>query len=153
MAAALDSVGLAIDGAALRCFARWVTPREAPRRYDTRFFVTRMPEGQAVAEDGAELVDHQWLRPAEALRRHRSGELFLIMPTVRTLAALAPFPTVESVMSGLSFGSPGTPLLPEVVQRGGERLLLLEADPEGNGGWYDGDAMPVGPGDAGVSRP
>lgn len=154
MAAALESAGLAIDGRALRCFARWVTPVGAPRRYDTRFFVARMPEGQVVAEDGSELVEHEWVRPADALGRHRAGELVLIMPTVRTLVALSRFPTADAAVAGLSFGAPSTPLLVEVVERDGARLLLLASDPEGNGGLYDGDtAMPVDPGGAGVSRP
>src|SRR5207253_1294171 len=38
--------GLLLDLDALVPFARWVTPTAEARRYDTRFYLTRLPEGQ-----------------------------------------------------------------------------------------------------------
>ena len=47
-------------------FARWITPQQNPRRFDTRFLVGRMPSGQEACADGTETVQ---LRVAHAARR------------------------------------------------------------------------------------
>lgn len=56
---------LAVDR--LAYFAHWLTPPGMPRRFDTRFFVALAPDGQQARPDGRETVEHQWLRPADAL--------------------------------------------------------------------------------------
>jgi 8-oxo-dGTP pyrophosphatase MutT (NUDIX family) len=133
----LGAESLFIDGRAMRCFARWVTPHGAPKRYDTRFFVAAAPAGAAAEVDGVEIVDHWWMPPGEALERHRRAEITMIFPTVRTLAALERFGTASEAVAGLAFGAPGRPLLPEHVEHGGRPALRLPGDPEGNGGLYD----------------
>ena len=42
----LDRRGLVLRTDLLRLWGSWVTPVFEPRRYDTRFFVARLPEGQ-----------------------------------------------------------------------------------------------------------
>lgn len=80
---------LRLDLGRMRSFGRWITPMGAPRRYDTRFFVAPAPEGQAVSVDAREAVDAEWARPTEALDRFGRGEIDLILPTERSLRALA----------------------------------------------------------------
>src|ERR1700686_5926689 len=41
----LEECGIPVDARELVQFARWIRPVGAPRRYDTRFFVVRAPEG------------------------------------------------------------------------------------------------------------
>lgn len=56
-------------------FARWITPPQNPRRFDTRFLVGRVPRGQDAIVDGTECVSCRWYTPREALsvsRRARS---------------------------------------------------------------------------------
>lgn len=72
-------------------FSRWITPAGAPRRYDTRFFVTAAPHGQTASHDGVETIAGRWVSPHAALERHRAGEWPMIEPTVRTLEALTRF--------------------------------------------------------------
>ena len=48
-------------------FAHWITPESEPKRFDTRFFLARAPEGQAYAHDDGELIGSEWVRPADAL--------------------------------------------------------------------------------------
>lgn len=140
MAQALEAAGARLDGAALRCVARWVTPVWSPRRFDTRFFIAAMPAGHVVRPDGAETVDHVWLSPADALEAARVGRLTMIMPTVRTLVALDGHRTAQDAMAHMRFGDPSEPLLPEISQdRLGRRLAILRSDPEGNGGVYDSE--------------
>ena len=54
---------------ALLYFAHWVTPEQAPRRFDTRFFVAALPSGQAASFAPGETVSGEWVSAEEALRR------------------------------------------------------------------------------------
>ncbi|MFV4649400.1 hypothetical protein ACNJUT_22655, partial [Mycobacterium tuberculosis] len=56
-----------LDLEALRLFARWVTPRMMPKRFDTWFFIATAPEDQLAVCDGYETVDAEWIEPAKAL--------------------------------------------------------------------------------------
>lgn len=70
-------------------FGRWVTPRGATRRYDTRFFVVEAPPNAEVRVDGREIVDAGWWDPHAALAAERTGELRFVTPTRKTLSRLA----------------------------------------------------------------
>ncbi|MGH9083778.1 MAG: NUDIX hydrolase, partial [Acidimicrobiales bacterium] len=52
-------------------FSHWITPEGPPRRYDTRFFVAAAPPDQTPAHDAGETIADVWVRPADALDRHR----------------------------------------------------------------------------------
>jgi len=82
-------------------FAHWITPRVEPRRYDTRFFAAALPPGCSVRPDEREMVDAQWVSPAEALTRFEAGKLPMVFPTVRTLQDLAGFASVEEALDQL----------------------------------------------------
>jgi 8-oxo-dGTP pyrophosphatase MutT (NUDIX family) len=97
----LEEAGIPIDARELIEFARWITPVGAPRRYDTRFFVTRAPEGHEGEHDGSELVASAWMRPADALLAFASGEIDLILPTQRSLEVLARFDRVDALLADL----------------------------------------------------
>ncbi len=62
----------------------WLPPAEAPRRYRTWYFAVAAPRA-TVAVDGAEIVDHAWMTPSEALARHEAGTVELAPPTWMTL--------------------------------------------------------------------
>ena len=96
---AAEEAGLDLDPAALREIARWVTPPGGPRRFDTRFFVTPLPDGQVPVADGHEAVELGWWRPADAL----DAGLLLIEPTQRTLEWLAGFDSVAGALAGPSY--------------------------------------------------
>jgi 8-oxo-dGTP pyrophosphatase MutT (NUDIX family) len=87
----------ATDG--LFYFARWITPVTNPRRWDTRFLVARLPEGQEACPDGTETVSCTWMTPSAALAAYEAGKISLIPPTVRTLDDLARFPSAEAVLA------------------------------------------------------
>ena len=65
--AALQKAGLQPDFEALVMFARWVTPSLLRRRFDARFYLARMPEGQAVRPQEGEVTDWMWISPTRAL--------------------------------------------------------------------------------------
>src|SRR5262249_12918108 len=86
----------------LYSFARWITPRVNPKRFDTRFLVGRVPPAQDAVVDGTETVAHAWLTPAAALQQYLDGRIQLIPPTVRTLDDLARFDSIDAVLADAS---------------------------------------------------
>ncbi|MBK8015456.1 MAG: MBL fold metallo-hydrolase [Betaproteobacteria bacterium] len=77
----------------------WITDRDLPKRFDVSFLVARMPEGQHPEADGQEQFEPVWVRPPEALERHRAGQFFMIFPTIRTLERLATYACIEDVLA------------------------------------------------------
>ncbi len=92
-------VGGVLDLGLMCPWAHWVTPEVEPRRYDTWFFVSRLPDGQQPRIDGQEAVAGDWFRPGDALARSAGGALPLSPPTVRTLMELEPFDSVAGVLA------------------------------------------------------
>jgi 8-oxo-dGTP pyrophosphatase MutT (NUDIX family) len=97
----LEEAGIPIDARELVEFARWITPEGAPRRYDTRFFVARAPDGHEGEHDGSELVASAWMRPVDALQAFADGEIDLILPTQRSLEMIARFDRVDALLAEL----------------------------------------------------
>lgn len=88
----VDLPGVEADLRGLYLWSWWITPETEPRRFDTRFFVTVLPQGvrPRAEPDGSETVASLWAPAAEVLERSGAGELFLAPPTFRTLEELAP---------------------------------------------------------------
>ncbi|MGP4022894.1 NUDIX hydrolase [Actinomadura sp. 3N407] len=95
----LDRRGLVLRSDLLRPWAHWITPKIEPKRYDTRFFVAAMPEGQRARDVSTEADRVAWVRPAEAAERASGGEWMMLPPTVATLAELAEYETVADVLA------------------------------------------------------
>ncbi len=118
-------------------FAHWVTPEVEPRRFDTRFFLARVPPGQEPSHDERETVDGVWMSPAQALDRCRRGKIILPPPTWRTLDDLSAHASVEEALAwGAS--QPQIRRQPRYVEKDGVAMLVLPGDPE----------YPVGPDEA-----
>ncbi|HEX6420415.1 MAG TPA: NUDIX domain-containing protein [Acidimicrobiales bacterium] len=102
---AREETGLVLDAGDLAPFAHWMPPTEAPRRYATWFFLAGLPDGAAdVIVDGGEIGDHVWTRPADALERHRTGEIDLVPPTWVTLRRIAGLPDVATAVADVAAG-------------------------------------------------
>jgi glyoxylase-like metal-dependent hydrolase (beta-lactamase superfamily II)/8-oxo-dGTP pyrophosphatase MutT (NUDIX family) len=78
-------------------WSHWLTPPGNPKRFDTRFFVTRAPQGQTAQADGGEALELMWLTPQQALDPER--RLKLLPVTRRTLQQLAAHDRVDSVLA------------------------------------------------------
>jgi glyoxylase-like metal-dependent hydrolase (beta-lactamase superfamily II)/8-oxo-dGTP pyrophosphatase MutT (NUDIX family) len=91
--------GLQLAADQVYILAHWVTDRDLPRRFDVPFLVARMPAGQTPVADEAEQFEPVWVRPADALERHETGQFFIIFPTIRTLERLRAYPDVQAVLS------------------------------------------------------
>ncbi len=99
----------------LVCCAHWITPLAEPRRFDTRFFLARLPAGRQVVADAREMTDAVWLTPAEALHRFELGSLPMVFPTVKMLEALAGYAGVDAVLEAFQ-GALVQPVLPRLVR-------------------------------------
>jgi glyoxylase-like metal-dependent hydrolase (beta-lactamase superfamily II)/8-oxo-dGTP pyrophosphatase MutT (NUDIX family) len=90
--------GLLLSTDRVYTLAHWITDRDLPKRFDVPFLVARMPEGQTPTADETEQFEPCWVRPADALSRHKVGTFFMIFPTLRTLERLAAYRTVDAVL-------------------------------------------------------
>ena len=92
-------ITLALDS--LHYYAHWVTPEQAPRRFDTRFFVARMPAEQTASFAPGETVSGEWVTPRDALARGEDGRWNLIMPTLTSLRSLLAYEQVDDLLAGV----------------------------------------------------
>jgi 8-oxo-dGTP pyrophosphatase MutT (NUDIX family) len=94
-----------VDVASLVWFAHWCPPSLAKKRFATFFFACRSM-GDDVTIDGSEIHDHQWIRPADALARHRAHEVDLAPPTWMTLHDLMPAVDVDDALARFAVAPP-----------------------------------------------
>ena len=95
----LDAEDLTLPLSDVHYVAHWITPTSEPKRFDTRFFLARAPEGQAYAHDDGELIGSEWVRPADALPRHQAGDFAMIGPTIVSLQDLGRFATCDELFA------------------------------------------------------
>ncbi len=112
----------------LTYFAHWVTPSHEQRRYDTRFFLVELPEGQTPAHDERETTEQAWLTPAEALAAQARGEMFLPPPTQRTLEEMGGGSPAEVIAR--AGARPVAAILPKVTVIDDRFTILLPWDPD-----------------------
>jgi 8-oxo-dGTP pyrophosphatase MutT (NUDIX family) len=95
---------LLCDAGRLAYFSHWQTPEEFSMRFDTRFFLALLPQGQIPIATSPEVAESLWLAPERALTSYRDGKLPLIFPTYASLRGLADFDSLESLCAeyGLS---------------------------------------------------
>lgn len=99
LAGFLQAHGLVLRADLLRPWAHWITPVIEAKRYDTRFFVAALPEGQRALDVSTEADTVAWVRPADALAQASKGEMFMLPPTQATLNDLTAFGSVAEVLA------------------------------------------------------
>jgi 8-oxo-dGTP pyrophosphatase MutT (NUDIX family) len=77
----------------------WVTPEHESRRFDVRFFIAQVPEGERAHIASSEADQAEWIRPAVALDRYSRGDLPMLRPTLEMLRFLSDFATAEQAIS------------------------------------------------------
>lgn len=118
--------GLTLAGDEVYVLAHWITDRDLPRRFDVPFLVARMPEGQSPVADEAEQFEPVWVRPAEALARHKAGGFFIIFPTIRTLERLQHYPSVDMVLAACASEVPLWTSCPRAGLLAGKEARYME---------------------------
>lgn len=119
-----ENLELAINE--LAHFAHWITPEMMPKRFDTHFYVARVPPDQIAAHDGRESVDSLWITPAAAIEDAKQKRRTVIFPTLRNLEKLAHFSSVAALLAAIR-NQTVVPVLPWTEQRADGRYLCIPA--------------------------
>lgn len=128
LAQIVEAEGLIVRTDLLEPFSRWITPEPFPRRFDTRFYVTRLPGSQEPLHDAVETTDGLWVSPGRALRRYRDGSFPLVFATEKHLERMSHFPTVHALVGAIT-PDDLLPVTPRVLDRDGTQLFLIPGDP------------------------
>jgi len=123
--------GLQLQTQALVPWCRWITPRQpsvSNRRFDTRFFVARAPQGQQARHDNHETTASLWLRPQQALERYWANDIALAPPQIMSLIHLHRHASVDSVLDEARSRRPPV-ILPEPFDAEGVRTICYPGDP------------------------
>jgi glyoxylase-like metal-dependent hydrolase (beta-lactamase superfamily II)/8-oxo-dGTP pyrophosphatase MutT (NUDIX family) len=108
--------------------SHWITPVGLPRRFDTRFFVSVAPDKQVASHDNSETIGNAWIRPSEALERHRAGEIDMMFATVKSLEMLARFQETDALINHVRGLDPVPAFLPRAAAGRNGRRVLIQGD-------------------------
>ena len=138
---------LTVDPSLVR-FARWVTPSSEPRRYDTHFFLGRMPAGQTPLADDLEVSEHRWGTARALLEAGERGDIKLPPPTFWHLRDLANA-ALTSVEQALAWGraQPDVTIRPKLIPIDATVAVVLPWDPEFPSLPGEGEVLAHPPGD------
>ena len=110
---------------ALIPYAHWITPEFEKKRFNTLFFLAKLPPGQTPLADAMELTESLWVTPQKALEMHRQKEIILMPPTLKTIEELSAFRNINELFSATQ-KKIIYPILPQLAGN----ILKLPHDPE-----------------------
>ena len=123
--------GLRLQTRHLVPWSRWITPLLSPsmsRRFDTRFFLGVLPQGQHAVHDNHEAVASVWLTPRAALRQYQAGQIELVPPQIMSLVHLMQYGGAAQALDAARRQPPPV-ILPEGFDEGDTRVLCYPGDP------------------------
>jgi len=100
----LEEERLLCDLARLGHFSHWQTPQEFAMRFDTHFYLAKLPPGQEPLPNSQEVTDSLWVTPEHGLKLCEQGTLPLIFPTFACLRTLADFSNLKDLGAEYGFG-------------------------------------------------
>jgi 8-oxo-dGTP pyrophosphatase MutT (NUDIX family) len=95
----LEAEQLFCDVGRLTYLFHRITPNHYPVRFDTRFYVGSLPQGQTPLDSSEEVAEIIWLTPQDALKLSESGGLPMMPPTVIALRSLAELGSWKNFLS------------------------------------------------------
>ncbi len=102
---------LAVDKLAF--FSHWITP-PGRLRFDTRFFLCRVPPRQTASLAGNEMAQLVWRTAAEALAEHENKELLLMYPTRSILKEIAALRGIDELFALAARRRKIAPIMPDL---------------------------------------
>lgn len=109
-------------------WARWVTPKTEPRRYDAIFYLAALTSMPAARHDTVETVASEWLAPEEALAAFEAKTIFLPPPTWCVLREMAAFTTLDALWEAAANRPLPAAVEPEFVADPSGMALALPGD-------------------------
>lgn len=103
-----------LDLESLVLTSRWITPVGVPKRFDTYFYLVRVPRDMIATPEENEAVGVTWIHPANALAKHAAREMQMVFPTLRNLEALRGFASAAELIESRR-GVAVEPILPVLV--------------------------------------
>ena len=94
-----EETGVSLAPADLSLLDHWVTPAMASRRFDVRFFTSRVPVGQEPIGIGTEMDHTVWIEPLTALAEFEVDRMRMLRPTIRVLELLATHERIDDVIA------------------------------------------------------
>lgn len=93
-------------------FSHWITPEIAPARFNTRFFLAKLPPKQYTDVQSTEIASSCWIRPEEALDKFRAKEWRMILPTLTTLRMISKYANAQDLINHVRMGYHKIPVRP-----------------------------------------
>ena len=124
----MEEANLTLAAGDLAPLAHWVTPEVEIRRYDTRFFLARMPDGQDPRHDEGEMTALAWMSPAAAIAKFERREMLLPPPTWTTIRQLEKLASIDEVFAWASQRKV-VRVMPGFVKTETLTMLTLPGDP------------------------
>lgn len=110
-------------------WSHWITPEAMIKRFDTRFFVARVPPGQVCSPDRRETVEGRWMSPEEALEANLKGAVPLSPPTLVTLHQFLPYARMAELESALKVRKWGETIFPRMIRFAHGAMIIEPWDP------------------------
>jgi len=117
---------------ALHYISFWETPLRLPKRWAARFFLAKIPPGQAAQHDGNELTDSCWMTAAEVLSAGRERGMKLPFPTITNLQKISAFGTVDELLRWASSQAAQgiARIRPVILTDNGRTRFVIPGDPD-----------------------
>jgi 8-oxo-dGTP pyrophosphatase MutT (NUDIX family) len=124
-----EEAGVRVRPEALIPIAHWITPDAETRRYDTRFFLVRMPDDEEARHNAGETTELAWLTPREAIERCMRGEIMLPPPTWTTLKRMQRHQSIGELFAWARSVATVPAVQPRLAKDSQHAVLTLPGDP------------------------
>lgn len=114
----------------LRPWGHWVTPVFEARRYDTRFFLAALPEGQRARDVGGESDQAAWWPARDAVAAYEAGSVVMLPPTIVSVQEIA---QISDSATGLALERRVRSVMPRPYATG-DGTVVMRVDLDGHGG-------------------
>jgi len=83
-----------VDFAQLVWTSHWITPIGVPKRFDTYFFLAKVPRETVATVHADEAVESEWIAPGDAM-----AKLKMVFPTIKNLEAIRDYTSADELIA------------------------------------------------------
>ena len=108
-------------------FSHWITPEFMPKRFDTHFYLARVPVDQVAGHDGHENVDSVWITPRQVIEDANEKRRTVIFPTLSNVVRLSQYGSVAEAFSAAQTATI-VPIRPWMEDRADGKYVCIPTD-------------------------